>query len=146
MHGWRISFTARKGVSGKETSVGRAIQSYQTSQLSGSICWSFLLLEKTGVLKTDAKACSPYIGPFWDPWNYGYVVSLNICVFLACRVYMQWLTYYLFLGGREQWSCGQVDSHALLLEMRGQQDQWYLPWKVTWALRIHLPDVSKRGN
>lgn len=57
MHGRRISFTARKGVSGKETSVGRAIQSYQTSQLSGSICWSFLLLEKMEMLKTDAKAC-----------------------------------------------------------------------------------------
>lgn len=39
------------------------------------------------MLKTDAKACSLYIGPFWHPRNYEYFVSLKTCVLGMQNIY-----------------------------------------------------------
>lgn len=147
INGLRIPFTVHKVVPGKEDSACKTMQPFQTSQLSGSICWSLLFLEEMKMLKIHAEACSLSALVLS-----GSTKLLVFCVTEQMSVLgmqsIHTVTDLLpVLGGRTQWSSGPADLHVPWSAMWGQKGSPVFKKYIGLRhLRIHLPENPKKAN
>lgn len=97
------------------------------------------------MLRLVLSSCWSFLAPI----NYESFVSLNKCVFSACKVYTQWLTYCLFSGGRNCRAVVKLISMHSGRKCEDNREHLHFVLKSNIQSRhlsIHLPDLPKMGN